>query len=461
MSRRVSVLLTVMAQSDKTSHESLKWSERNLLLFLHPFGEKGEKHSELYRFPRRRLLGYVINPVIRWLRGRKGTVRKILFVNEGIQSCYFDARGKHCYRVFAKRHIPNPRGLRERMISLLPLALRAQERFIIVSSEQNRSPHAPGEFPDDLKYDFMFFHNANGKLMMANCETILGGSGKLLKTTANPEYARTMEKEYETIKRISKRLGKSGYIPEIDDRFEVDGRICLTEEYIHGQNLRCVFNNLARERDIAKACKLIDRLDEWYGTYFSSFKGEKRPLSSFYSSLFKVFSKLYSGEEDILATVGSMIRFLDRLSRSHPGVVPVDSHNDLWPGNFVERPEGLTAVDWERATEDRAPMFDYYWLITSAALEYMAGRIGCPDYSHAFRLFLEREDAVCRHAHERLELFLERMGLEKKTHPQFLLLFLMEWSVQGYQVLGERTTMDKLAFNEFNKYRTILRENDN
>jgi hypothetical protein len=133
-------------------------------------------------------------------------------------------------------------------------------------------------------------------------------------------------------------------------------------------------------------------------------------------------------------------------------ISPITAHNDLWPGNFVVAADGLVAIDWERAVEKRAPLFDYYWMIISAAIEHHVTVIGVVDYSRAFRLFLEEGDDVTRHATEMLKTFLGRLGLDRELHQSFLLLFLMEWSVQGYLALGRQTAMDRLAFGELTNF---------
>ena len=424
--------------------------EKNLLLFLDPFGEQCEKR--IYRYPRPSILRYLMYAMSSRIRANRFKMRKVLFINEGLQSCFFDARHARCYRVLSKRHRPKPRGLRGKIVSLLPLSWRAQDRFIIEIPNDRKAEPNLQEIGESRNFDLMFFHNASGKLLLANGDTILTGSGQLLKTTANPDYAKVMQKEYVMIENISRRLGKPGHLPMNEGRFVANGREFFTEEYIHGRNLRCVFNELAEKKDYGQACKLIDHLDQWYLTYLSAFSGEKRPLSSYYFPVIEMFSARYSTEKNIRGILDSLTRFLDQIDQKHHGVSPVISHNDLWPGNFIERAEGLTAIDWERATEDHAPIFDYYWLIISAALEYIVGRISVVDYSKAFRLFLGKEDPVCEHAHEKLKSFLTSIQLDRDNHAQFLLLFLMEWSIQGYQTLGEVTLMDKLAFIELNDY---------
>jgi hypothetical protein len=133
-------------------------------------------------------------------------------------------------------------------------------------------------------------------------------------------------------------------------------------------------------------------------------------------------------------------------------VKPILAHNDLWPGNFVITKGGFIVIDWERATEQRAPFFDYFWMIVSTTIEYLASETKNHNYSESVRIFLRRSDSVSCHAFEKLETFLNELGINEAYLPHLLYLFFMEWSVQGFQVLGRQTNMDHLAFGELLYY---------
>ncbi len=450
--------------------------ERNLLLLLDPSHEAGqgawrfidwrassrasmisaaesETCATVYCFARRDLLGYLLFCRQAKRRPLPCAGRKILYLNDGLLSSMFDEGNTAGYRAFAAGHLPPSKGLRKRLASLLPPAVRAEKRFVVVGrnralGELDPGPAAGEETAILRRHDFMFFSNPSGKLLLTSAETMRCGTGSVLKTTANPSYARVMEKEFSTMLGIAGLPGGGASLPRVGARMGIGKRVFFTEAYVPGRTLRDLLHSLSRKNDLSSIRGLLDRLDQWYERYRAAFRGESRPLASCYAHLFDALPRLYGQHPDAGAMQEATRRTFAVLSGKEVGIATMTSHNDLWPGNFVVGADGLVAIDWERAVGNRAPLFDYYWMIISAALEHLVCRIGTVDYSRAFRLFLLQDDDVSRHATKTMETFLDRLGLDRDLHPSFLLLFLMEWSVQGYLALGRQTAMDRLAFGE-------------
>lgn len=448
--------------------------EKNLALFIDPSGELNEakwrflpwrkesgnrkgfcesrvpspESRTIYCFERRDLIGYLF---FSWFAKRYGlpAFRRVLHVNDGNLSSFFYNDKTAVYQAFASYHLPRPASLRQGLISLLPLVLRAEKKYVVIDQPpcDGREICCPDKKLLD-GYDFMFFSNAEGKLLLTTAETMRSGKGVVVKTTATSAYEQIMKKEFATMLHIAGVHGNWKCLPRVWNRLETKSRYLITEEYIRGRNLREELRSLASKNEVDGICRLLDLLDGWFRNYGSAFQGEPRSLLSCYEHLFTACSELYGTDEGAREIFGNARKTLEEIKGDHRGVVTIIAHNDLWPGNFIVGADRLVAVDWERASANRAPLFDYYWMIISAVLEYYVGNSGVPDYSRAFRLFLQRKDKVSHFAHEKLESFLTGLALAKELHDQFILLFLMEWSVQGYLALGHQTAMDALAFDE-------------
>ena len=451
--------------------------EKNLLLFLDPaeglsqavwrfvarpkpgretlaaLAGQGGAPGTIFCFGRSDLAGFLF---LSWYAKRSalpGRARRVLYLNDGLLCSLLDADNARGYRAFAARHLPRPSRLRQRLVSLLPLALRAERRYLVVVPDSPVAPDntgTPGSREQALlkMQDFLFFSNPSGKLLLTSAQTLRSGKGEVLKTTANPVYAEVMEKEFATTLSIAALQGDSASLPRVGQRFRAGNRVFFTEAYVQGKSLRDLLHALSLKGDIAGIQAFLDRLDDWFERYRAAFNGDFQPLSLCYGHLFAAFSTLYGADVRAGGLLELARKTLKQIDVEHAGIAPLTAHNDLWPGNFVVGGDGLVAIDWERAVGNRAPLFDYYWMIISAALEHGVCRIGTVDYSRAFRLLLQEDDAVSRKAIEMLGLFLERLGLDKNMARDFLLLFLMEWSVQGYLALGAQTAMDRLAFGE-------------
>ena len=452
---------------------SLDTVEKNLLIFLDPCGEMDEASwrfvfvqntdkasirsvvekdmtgNTIYCFKRNEIVFYLL---FIWYLKKNGLLkksRKVFYLNDGLLSSIFDAGQTVGYRAFASDHIPSPVSLRQRLFSLLPLFMRAEKKYLVINKKNKARETTPGKYDSVLKaQDFMFFSNASGKLIMTGIETLKSGDGMVLKTTSNTEYAEVMQKEFSTMRLIVGLQGKTAIIPSAGAQIRTKGNSFFVEEYIEGKTLREILHRLSRKNDIENVRLLLDRLDAWFIIYYSLFQGKSKPLSSCFRHLFSASVDLYGSNHKIHDILDRAREALAAVEQNHSGVITIVAHNDLWPGNFIVNKERLVAIDWERATPDRAPFFDYYWMIISAILEYHVCRIGVIDYSRAFRIFLEGNDAVSRYGAVKLSAFMERHGVEKNRYNNFLLLFLLEWSVQGYLAIGRQTAMDKLAFGE-------------
>ena len=447
--------------------------ERNLLLFLAPFEEASESlwrfvpwntrkrvsvslasgqelpASTIYCFERSEIMGYLY---FSWCLKKQVFPRmaqKVLYLNDGLLSSIFIADKTDGYRAFAANHLPPSTRMRQKLVSLLPLAFRAEKRYVVVGQCSiagvacaDRSDVVP------VALDFMFFSNASGKLLLTSAETLCSGKGTVIKTTSSREYEEVMEKEFLTMLSISEMQGEPVSLPRVGQHFQVGMRTFFTEAYVKGKSLREVLHNLSRRNDVAGVCAFLTHLDAWFEKYQATFRANPRSLLSCYQHLFASFSELYEEHYPAGVIQKRAGAILAKVSSKQDVIASITAHNDLWPGNFVVGVDGLVAIDWERAMENRAPFFDYFWMIISAALEHYACNIRAVDYSRAFRLFLAGKDDVSQHAILMLKAFLESHGFDTELLQGFLLLFLMEWSIQGYLALGKQTAMDRLAFGE-------------
>lgn len=451
--------------------------ETNLLLFLDPVGERSREEwrfvvwrddqsplgqggpgaPTVYCFTRRDFISYLLFPYYakRW---RLPTVRrKVLYVNDGLLSSLFDSNESAGYRAFAASHLPRPKRFRQRLAALLPVALRAERRFIVVGSPSRELKTVSCEAEQSFAgQNFMFFSNAPGKLLLTTAATLRRGKGVIIKTTATPSYAEVMEREFKLMQSLVGDASGVTCLPRPGRRIDANGRLFFTEEYVKGKNLREVIREFAHKEQVYKICHCLDRLDAWFRQYCAGFAGEPRKLTACYEELFKVFTARYGMRCEAQRILACARQTVTRMDMCHRGVRTITSHNDLWPGNFVVTPDRLIAVDWERAVENRAPLFDYYWMIISATLEFLAAGLETIDYSQAFRLFLQDSDSVSRHANGKLKDYLRTNTLDRTLHSRFLLLFLMEWSVQGYLTFGRETDMDRLAYGELLNYAELL-----
>jgi|GEM_PF-3407652 len=444
--------------------------ERNLLTFLAPSSRRGEKGWHfartgapsgeaasgneparqgtplIYGFSRRDLPHYFAYALALRISRPRGKIRKILFINDGLLSCFFDAGKAACYRAFARRHLAAPRGASRWLAMLLPATLRAEQRFLVIDDDADATGPCRNDALGGL--DFMFYSNGDGKLMLTRAETFRTGSGQLLKTSSSPDYVSNLERESGIIGALQDLTKDPGSLPRVGKRISVNGQHFFPEEYLCGENLREVLRAMGRDNSYRGACLVLDRLDAWHATFHSTFSGEKKPLAFFYTPVVQSFIDSHIANRETLALLRSIRDVLETLGKEQAGLVPVIAHNDLWPGNFIIQKGRVRVVDWERATEQSAPLFDYYWMMISAAIEYRVGINGNQDYAVSFRQFLDAKDEVCRQVHEKLGTFIEALGFDRKRHRAFIMLFLMEWSVQGYRALGRQTDMDRLAFGE-------------
>lgn len=441
--------------------------ETSLLVFLDPARRWGDsawhmirlpedgcragqsaKKNLVFIFPRSSLLDYLRCSLAAWFRNvRHGAkMRRVLYLNDGLLSSVFDAKNADAYRAFSRTHLPRPQGFRRRLARLIPPFWRAEQRFIVI--EQIASTKADEQAAELAALDYLFFSNLLGKLMLTRTATLISGKGRIFKTTTVPEYAGSLLHEQSTIKAISQLLPHQGLLHGPQEKLQVQGRDFFREEYLSGENLREVLRLLGGNNAQAKACLMLDRLDAWFTEYRTAFSGAKSGFSSLYAPMLQTFSSLHTDDAAKLPLLRHVRQLLAQLDLEHDGIVPITAHNDLWPGNFIVREKRLTAIDWERATPRSAPFFDYFWMIISATLEYLVGKSRVQDYSLVFRQFLQGRDDVCCHAHHKLEGFLDELGFKKAIHQQFMLLFLMEWSIQGFKALGRATDMDRLASGE-------------
>jgi len=456
--------------------------EKNLLVFLDPAQRwnddawrcispgtlrdadarfKAIRHQNknlIFSFQRHDLPGYLFCCLTAWLEARqhKRTVRKVLYLNDGLLSSVFATNNVSGYRAFARNHLPHPDGLRRQLVRFIPPFWRAEQRFVAI--ESIKTPETTDQTNDLAACDYLFFSNYRGKLMLTQATTFSSGNGLIFKTAATPGYAASLQHEQSVVQEITKLLQQPGHLLGPQEKLSTGRRTCFSEAYLAGKNLREVLRLLGKKRTYLDVCQLLDRLDTWFNVYCSAFTNQKQKISALYEPMLQSFSELYDDDPDSMTTLQKARELLEQLDLDNKEVIPITAHNDLWPGNFILHGEQLTAIDWERATGQSPPFFDYFWMIIAAVLEYYVGQSGVQDYSLAFRKFLRQQDQVSIHAHHKLEEFLYQHGLGSQTLASFMLLFLMEWSIQGFKTLGKRTDMDLLAHGELAAFAVPAKE---
>lgn len=443
--------------------------EKNLLVFLDPAYRRKDDEwlfvkpdrsvtpadlhkNQIFCFPRQNLCSYLFCSLKAGfgIRQKGKKIRRVLYLNDGLLCSVFDTANTADYRAFSRNHLPRPKGLRRQLANLLPPFWRAEQRFVVI--ENNPDQDITNQDDELASTDYLFFSNPAGKLMLTKAAVFRSGTGRLFKTTSVPEYAASLQHEQSIISSLSQRLPKNRLLQGPEDLQVRQGRFCFSEKYLYGENLREVLRNWGNSDAIPRVCQMIDRLDAWFSAYRSAFSGNKTGLSALYAQKLQIFSDLNSGDTACMSLLQHIRGLLAQLDRRHGGVIPGMAHNDLWPGNFIVQGEHLAVIDWERATEHSSPFFDYFWMIISATLEYLVGRNGVQDYSAAFGQFLTQKDKVCCYAFHKLETFLDQLEFNKGMIHQFLLLFLMEWSIQGFLALGRVTDMDQLARGQLSEF---------
>lgn len=336
--------------------------------------------------------------------------------------------------------------LSDKLISCIPLALRAAQRYVVVTANSTVDFDLPSEIGS---LNYMFFSSPDKKLLLASYETLCCGNGQLFKTTANAAYDAIIEKEQEIALRISQRCCHTDLLPEVRGRVEVNGRPYYQEKYIAGHSLtkRLRSPEIYKDSKAVRAC--IDRLDSWYGEYRRMFAGPKRSLEYLYAQIFEDFFQIFSADPEQCILAGKVQKLFAKLHGCHSGMIPVVSHNDLWPANILDTDKGLVVIDWERATFDRSEMFDYFWMIISTTLEFLSAPNGFDDFSYWFNCFLKSKDLVCIHARKKLKAHLLLNGISSDYMDLFIALFLMEFAIRGGSSLTCRSRIEKIAAEEF------------
>lgn len=325
----------------------------------------------------------------------------------------------------------------------LPFTTRALQRYIVISTNTTDKSDLPFELSD---MNYMFFPDVEKKLFMTNSNTLLNGKGTLIKTTANIAYESILKNEYDITACISKLCSKAGLLPEVIGRVELNGKNYYCEEYVVGKPLRIMFQNPKVYNSPVIICDLLDRLDSWYEAYRSRFSGPKLSLQDLYAPVINGFCHTFSGDREQCDLAVKTEQLLIKLSCTHSGLVPVTAHNDLWPANFLVTSRGLFAVDWERAVENRSELFDYFWMIISATMEYLSAPYGFEDFSRWFQRLLISKDSVCSYARVKLEKQLQLNDIAPVYFDLFIVMFLMELTMQGKAPLHQMAAEELKSF---------------
>lgn len=459
-------------QSSAMSMEQLK---NNLLTFLDPFCRLNKEHWQfvkdcdrwpefpdhedsaiIFHFTRKNLAEYLICSIAALVLESFCSikVRRVLYLQNGLLSSFFDLHAAPAYRAFVRRHLPPLKGFRQILLYYISPFWLADQRFVVLESSRN-------SFLSDTltqePVDFMFYSNSMGKLMMTNAATMTSGSGKIYKTAATPEYAERLCHEHLIVTELSRAAANKLPLSGPADAHHSGDRHFYREEYLCGENLRELLRGYGIRNMVKQTCAMLDRLSSWFSAYRSIFSGQKHSLSSLYAPIIELFDETYGTADEGRYQQDKAREMLADLDRRHGGLIPVTAHNDLWPGNIIIQDMQLKVIDWERASRQSAPVFDYFWMIISAGMEYFVGTSGNQDYSHAFRQLLSDNEPVSSHAWNSIERFLDELGYTG-TRQQFTLLFLLEWSIQGKKALGRTTEMDRLAYGELSAFSTAFFE---
>ncbi len=447
----------------------LRQIEKNLLLLLDPYGEfpkeawhivhKGEDFSTnfdtltdsniVYIFDRHHILHYLFFSFIASMKVPRNRVKNFYYLQDGLMAMIFPSKHGKAYLQFAKNHLPVRISLSAKIKSILPAIIKAEERYIFVRKNK-KNKQAKSDFLN--KFEFMFFSNPTGKLLVTTSETLLKGEGLIVKTTVNPAYNHTLLEEAETVGAINQHAEMKKRVPSIFKQLNTAERSFIVEEYVKGRTLREILRTPQVCRNTQLTKNYIDKLTDWFSAYRSIFKGKLRTISELYTPLFNNSNKFYHNDSLVITIINNLQKKLKVATTDHPGLTPIIAHNDLWPGNFLVTKQDIIAIDWERATPDRSEIFDYFWMIISATMEYLIGTGHKENYSTCFRIFLQAEDPVCSYTYSKLNDFMKKIGFRNKNFSLFMQLFLLEWSVQGQTALGRKTDMDDIAIKELKKY---------
>lgn len=446
-------------------------AEKNLLLFLDPAQQREEQNWDFQRieyawgaklpsflklgrkvkvvyFSRRAYMTYLRLILQNVFFGRCGPLIKVFYFNHGLHSCFCHAGSLSGYRIFLRNNVSGTRSLKRKLLSLFPLSLRADARYLIFEPGKNSSIDEKVIPSAIIDNDLMIYSNATGKLLLIKSQTLCSGQGQVVKTSSNSDYLSVMEREFLCLKKVSALIGQRGYVPSAGERYEIKGRIFFTEQYIKGASLRDILFGLAPTNATGKVLKILDQLEAWYHIYSTTFSGTPRSLTFLYAPVLDHFEKLYNKVPEVLVLTSRIKAELQQLSDRNPGLVPALAHNDLWPGNFLVHANGLVAIDWERATPGRCGLFDFFWMVISTAIVFLMAQKQMTSCGEAFRKILSKDDSFSLDVISRLQNYLNMQGFDPASLDFFLLLFLVEWSIQGHQALGKQTDMDHIAFGE-------------
>lgn len=377
--------------------------------------------------------------------------KEYVFIDDGIMSCIVGAYNNKAYKAYSELYLSGPLTLKQKIVKRLPNILRADVRYIVIVKKELDKNAADGtDYKNLSACDFMFFSNKDGKLLLLNTKTLINGHGELIKTTANQNYISVMEKEYSVLNKLNKYCSPSEMIPVVGRSIQIDGVQFFTEKFIHGENLRELIRKLGKKNKYDEVIAILGKLDRWWTDYENIFVKKLLPTSEMYKHVFQLFDECYGSGAYDLSQKG--LELLDQFCRAYPNCTPIIAHNDIWPGNVILSTSGIIVVDWERAKEDRAPFFDYFWMIISTSIEYLACKSDKHDYSIGLRCLFDCNEEVSRDVFCKIKMYLKKKGVAEEYLLHLLFLFLVELSVQGFQILKKQTAMDKLVFIELKHY---------
>jgi hypothetical protein len=414
-------------------------------------------------FRRRALLSYWYLILKLTICGTGLSFRSILYFNNDDLSKFIYSNETDLYGRFFKKVHSTPYyfefkkmlGLsvwRSIFFTCLPAVCCAFQRFILVEDDRT----VVVQPPELSTLNYMFFPNVDEKLFLADLSALQNGSGCLLKTTINPYFLPVVEKGFQSALMASQQCSHLGLVPEVIGKFAVNGRVYYQEKIVPGNTLANKLRDPGVYGNPAAVCTIIDQLSAWYQTYKSRFDGQRRSLAELYAPIFCDFNRFYADDMELCHLSETFRQQLDNISSQHYGLIPITTHNDLWPPNILVTDNGLVAIDWERATPERAWLFDYFWMHISTTLEYLSAPGSFDDFSYWFRDFLDSDDPVCRYVQGKLSEQMRQNNLHPDHKQLFLGLFLMELSIHGRLLVGETHGIDLKAAEEFRHFASGL-----
>lgn len=400
----------------------------------------------VFSFKREQIFSYYLTKAKIHFSNKKYRVRYVYYDSNGLLSAIYESGNRCIYQALSKINLHKRRNIIVRLLYRYLPTYIVDIKYIVLQS------HDTIKEITEIEYDILLMSNVDGKVLLIKSDTILSGYGFVLKTTANQEYVKVLKNEYNTMRILTENNLKNNCLPAVGSDYEVENTYFYSESYVDGRSLIEIIHNYAIEGAIEDTCKVIDRLREWYFKYMNTFNVPLIKCKDLVLPNLVKFRELYGNIEPFGKIADEVCNSLCDIDRWHPGLVPVISHNDLWPANFIIKSNEFIAIDWERATHSQSGIYDYFWMMISTAIVYLKETYKLDNYSVGFRKLVQDDDIVVRHVNNALREYIYKLGFAQHNIRLFMLIFLIEWSIQGSLYSGHQNDMDRLALEELRYY---------